>query len=49
MVRLDERFDPIPGNVSTYAGLYDAYCKAYDGLTGSGAFAAMAELQELPG
>ena len=34
MVRLDERFDPVPENVATYAGLYDAYCKAYDGLAG---------------
>ena len=49
MVRLDERFDPVPENVATYAGLYDAYCKAYDGLAGSGAFTALAGMQELPG
>jgi xylulokinase len=45
MVRLGERFDPIPGNVATYARLYDAYCKAYEGLSASGAFSALAGLQ----
>jgi xylulokinase len=45
MVHLDERFEPIPGNVETYARLYDAYCRSYDGLNGSGAFAALARLQ----
>jgi xylulokinase len=49
MVRLDERFDPLPENVATYARLYDAYCKAYAGLESGGAFAAMAALQDLPG
>ena len=45
MVRLDERFEPVPGNVETYARLYDAYCKAYEGLDRSGAFAALAAMQ----
>ncbi len=45
MVRLDERFEPIPENVQTYARLYDAYCRAYEGLDRSGVFAALADLQ----
>lgn len=45
MVRLGERFEPIPRNVEIYARLYDAYCKAYDGLDRSGAFAALAGMQ----
>ncbi len=45
MVRLDERFEPVAGNVETYARLYDAYCRAYDGLDRAGAFAAVAALQ----
>jgi xylulokinase len=49
MVRLDERFDPLPENVATYARLYDAYCKAYEGLEGGGAFAAVAGMQDLSG
>ena len=46
MVRLDERFEPIPENVETYARLYDAYCRGYEGLDGSGVFAALADLQK---
>ncbi len=49
MVRLGERFEPIPANVATYARLYDAYCRAYEGLAGGGAFEALAALQDLPG
>lgn len=45
MVRLDRRYEPIPRNVETYAALYDAYCRAYDGLDRGGAFAALAALQ----
>jgi hypothetical protein len=29
--------------------LYDAYCKAYEGLEACGAFTALAEIQDLPG
>jgi xylulokinase len=46
MVRLDERFEPIPENVETYAQLYDAYCRGYEGLDRSGVFAALADLQK---
>jgi xylulokinase len=46
MVRLDERFEPIPENVETYARLYDAYCRGYEGLDRSGAYAALADLQK---
>lgn len=49
MVRLNEKFDPLPENVTTYARLYDAYCKAYEGLEAGGAFTALAEIQDLPG
>jgi xylulokinase len=49
MVRLNERFDPLPQNVVIYARLYDAYCKAYEGLEGSGAFAALAGMQDRSG
>jgi sugar (pentulose or hexulose) kinase len=45
MVRLDERFEPIPRNVETYAGLYDAYCRAYEALEGGGVFATLAGMQ----
>ena len=38
-----------PGKRRNVRGLYDAYCKAYDGLAGSGAFTALAGMQELPG
>jgi xylulokinase len=49
MVRLNERFDPLPQNVVIYARLYDAYCKAYEGLEGGGAFAALAGMQDRSG
>jgi xylulokinase len=45
MVRLDHRYEPIPRNVETYAALYDAYCRAYEGLDRGGAFAALAAMQ----
>jgi sugar (pentulose or hexulose) kinase len=45
MVRLDERYEPIPGNVEIYAKLYDAYCRAYDGMDKGGVFATLAEMQ----
>ena len=45
MVRLDERFEPVPANVEVYARLYDAYCRAYEGLDRGGVFAALAEMQ----
>jgi xylulokinase len=46
MVRLDERYEPIPGNVEVYAKLYDAYCRAYDGMDKGGVFATLAEMQK---
>jgi hypothetical protein len=45
MVHLDERFEPIRANVEVYARLYDAYCRAYEGLDRSGVFAALAGMQ----
>jgi sugar (pentulose or hexulose) kinase len=45
MVRLDQRYEPFPRNVETYAALYEAYCRAYDGLDQGGAFAALARMQ----
>ncbi len=45
MVRLDERFEPIPANVETYARLYDAYCRAFDSLDRGGVFATLAGMQ----
>ena len=45
MVRLDHRYEPIPGNVETYAALYDAYCRAYDSLDRGGVFASLAAMQ----
>jgi sugar (pentulose or hexulose) kinase len=46
MIRLDERFEPIPENVETYARLYDAYYRGYEGLDRSGVFTALADLQK---
>jgi xylulokinase len=45
MVRLGDRYEPDPRNAETYAKLYDAYCRAYDGLDRGGVFAALAEMQ----
>jgi xylulokinase len=45
MVRLDQRYEPDPRNVETYAALYDAYCRAYDGLDRGGVFASLASMQ----
>ena len=45
MVRLDERFEPIPAHVQTYARLYDAYCRAFDGLDRGGVFSILAGMQ----
>jgi xylulokinase len=45
MVRLGERFEPIPAHVQTYARLYDAYCRAFDGLDRGGVFSILAGMQ----
>jgi xylulokinase len=45
MVALGERFEPVPANVEVYARLYDAYCRAYEGLDRGGVFATLAEMQ----
>jgi xylulokinase len=45
MVRLGDRFEPAPERVEIYARLYDAYCRAYEGLDRGGAFAILAEMQ----
>jgi xylulokinase len=49
MVRLDERFEPVAENVETYAKLYDAYCRTYDGLDRGGIFSILAGMQEQAG
>jgi len=45
LVRLGERYEPIPAHVETYAKLYDAYCRAFEGLDRGGVFSTLAELQ----
>ena len=42
----NERFEPIPENVETYARLYKAFCRGYEGLDRSGVYAALADLQK---
>jgi sugar (pentulose or hexulose) kinase len=45
MVRLDERYEPQAEQVATYRELYDAYCRAYDGLDQAGVFSSLAAIQ----
>lgn len=45
MVRLDERYEPRAGEAALYRELYDAYCRAYDGLDRTGVFSSLAEIQ----
>lgn len=45
MVRVRERIDPQPANQACYGDLYAAFIKSYEGLAGSGAFAALAGMQ----
>jgi sugar (pentulose or hexulose) kinase len=46
MVRLGERYEPDARNAEIYARLYEAYCRAYEGLDKGGVFAALAEFQK---
>jgi sugar (pentulose or hexulose) kinase len=46
MVRLGERYEPDARNAETYAKLYAAYCRAYEGLDKGGVFSALAEMQK---
>lgn len=45
MVRLDERYEPERESVELYGELYDAYCRAYDGLDRAGVFSTLAAIQ----
>jgi sugar (pentulose or hexulose) kinase len=45
MVRLDERYEPRAAQAALYRELYDAYCRAYDGLQRAGVFASLASIQ----
>ena len=47
MVRLGERYEPTPRNAETYARLYEAYCRAYEGLDKGGVFAALAGISKI--
>ncbi len=45
MVKLAGQIEPDPQRHAQYEELYQAYVKAYEGLTASGAFAALARIQ----
>ena len=45
MVCLDERYEPVAGNVERYRRLYELFCRAYQGLDSSGVFSELAAMQ----
>lgn len=45
MVRLSERFEPIPTNAEVYRGLYGVYSSTYDTLAQGGVFESLAGMQ----
>ncbi len=45
MVHVADRIEPCAENHRRYDELYQAYVKAYEGLAGGGAFAALAQIQ----
>jgi len=45
MVRVKHVYEPIKENVQTYSGLYDAFCRAYEGLAENKVFESLAGFQ----
>lgn len=46
MVKVKDRYEPIPGHAQLYDEMYEIYCAAYQGLTEHGVFHKIARLQE---